>query len=362
MFPPGIVGALRKVGARLVDQGEAVPLIKPRADEKGFWFGGGDICRDHDGALLLCGRYRNGGDSRVGIEAGPRGAELAVLRSTDGGRSFEPVVSLLKQDLAPEGTKVLSIEGASLHPVEDGIELIVSTEKEAPYPERFRSFQKPGTGVWSIDVLRADTAEALSSARPEPLLSEDHPARLHVKDPIAFDIGDESFIIYCHHPFSWTSSNTGLARRNADGTCTPICPDLLPRGPVWDVAVSRVTARLPLPQVGLLADLPSVALYFYDGAECIHDHSDAGRPRGYSCEEIGGLAVGLDDEFPQLERLSVDSPAFVSPHGTGCSRYVSVFDAGEEYLVTWQQSQPDDSQPLVVNRVPRHEIVAILGG
>ncbi len=84
------------------------------------------------------------------------------------------------------------------------------------------------------------------------------------------------------------------------------------------------------------------------------------RPKGYSCEEIGRLAAGTHDESPALERLSVEEPLFVSPHGTGCSRYVSVLDAGDHYVTTWQQSQPDRSQPLVVNRVAKGEAEAIL--
>ena len=52
----------------------------------------------------------------------------------------------------------------------------------------------------------------------------------------------------------------------------------------------------------------ALSLYFYDGAECLRQldaHKKAvDRPRGYSCEELGGLAYGFDRDFPNLHRLS----------------------------------------------------------
>jgi hypothetical protein len=361
MFGDDLAERLVAVARRLVPAEGAQLLVEPRAAEQGFWFGGGNICRDADGSLLLCGRYRNGGDSRSGIEAGPRGAEIAVLRSTDGGERFEHVLSLLKPDVAPEGREVLSIEGCCLRRTESGLELYVSSEKRADYPDRLRGFQKPGTGVWSIDVLGAPSVEALAEARPEPVLAPGPPAWLHVKDPVLFELGGSTWMTFCSHPYSWTSSNTGLARQGADGAFQVVSWGILPRGTVWDVAVTRVTARLRLPAAGVLREGGPVALYFYDGAECMHDHGRGGRPRGYSCEELGGLAAGRDGEFPRLERLSVERPLLVSPHATGCNRYVSAFEDDERYVLTWQRAAPDGSQPLVVNRVPRSEVAALLG-
>ena len=53
-------------------------------------------------------------------------------------------------------------------------------------------------------------------------------------------------------------------------------------------------------------------------------------------------------------------PLFVSPHGTGCSRYVDVLQTADGFYATWEQSQPDRSQPLVMNRLSREEAEAIL--
>lgn len=76
------------------------------------------------------------------------------------------------------------------------------------------------------------------------------------------------------------------------------------------------------------------------------------RPRGYSCEEIGGSML-IPESGPQnAVRVSDLLAQFISPHGTGCSRYVDVCETPEGYFVTWQQSQADFSQPLVMNFLP----------
>ncbi len=84
------------------------------------------------------------------------------------------------------------------------------------------------------------------------------------------------------------------------------------------------------------------------------------RPRGYSCEEIGGLAFSTETGFPEIERLSINLPLFVSPHGTGSSRYVKTLIAEEGIYAVWQQSQDDFSQPLVLNFLSNSEIEKIL--
>ena len=61
------------------------------------------------------------------------------------------------------------------------------------------------------------------------------------------------------------------------------------------------------------------------------------------------------------ERLSTLAPAFVSPHGTGCSRYVDVLFTEEYAYATWQQSQDDLSQPLVMNVVEMSTVAEMLG-
>ncbi len=139
----------------------------------------------------------------------------------------------------------------------------------------------------------------------------------------------------------------------------------MPRGATWDVAATRITGRVALPAVGLFAGQPA-ALYFYDGAECLRSHEEnkaaVRRPRGYSCEEIGGAFAGFEADFPAMQRLSELRPLFVSPWGTGASRYVDVLPTADGWLATWEQGQEDGSQPLVGHFLPRAEIEAILHG
>jgi hypothetical protein len=142
--------------------------------------------------------------------------------------------------------------------------------------------------------------------------------------------------------------------------------EMVPRGASWDVAVTRITSCLFLPSLGVFADSEPVAVYFYDGAECMRSHQEntraQKRPRGYSCEEIGGAFVGWERAFPKMERLSRLEPLFISPWGTGSSRYVDCLVNNEGVLAIWQQSQQDGSQPLVRNFLPMDVVEEILSG
>ena len=154
--------------------------------------------------------------------------------------------------------------------------------------------------------------------------------------------------IFCSHPISWTSSNTGLAVRGpGEDAFTVQAWEVVSRGATWDVAATRITDRLPVPQVGCFAGEDACAVYFYDGAECLRSLEENPlahrRPRGYSCEEIGGAFWGWDGRFPAMERLSVLESMFVSPWGTGCSRYVGTLVTKAGILAAWQQGQPDGS-------------------
>jgi len=358
---------LTALGSALVDQKSARIIIPAEKNEPGFWFGGGSITRGTDGRLFITGRYRSSGDSRTGVAKGERGKELAVFASEDNGKSWRKIVSLPKKNLSRDGMDAVSIEGSALKHTENGVELYLSTEKaNVPYPEGLESFKKPGAGVWSIDVMRAASVEALQSAEVEPFLSCEDPQFLHVKDPFLYTGTDQTeYVLFCTHPFCWSSSNTGYVKRERHETdFSPPQWDFFPRGFTWDVAITRGTSAVPLPAVGVLKDREPVSLMFYDGGECLRnldEHTTAvKRPRGYSCEEIGGLAYMTKDNLHQLHRLSVNFPLFVSPWGTGSSRYVDVLAEENGYFVIWQQSQQDCSQPLVMNYLAAEKIHVLL--
>ncbi len=206
-----------------------------------------------DGSLLLIGRYRDAGDSRTGLAQGTRGRELAIFRSTDNGRSFCKIRSCDKSDLYC-GSVVLSIEGSALRINKRRVEVLVSTEKVRTYPRQLQDFQKPGTGIWSIDRFSATRIDKLDPQdNITPLLSSDDPAYLHVKAPSissGFQRG-RSLLIYCAHPYTWSSSTSGYALLDKDMP-TGENSDFLPRGSTWDVAATRVTSRLAVPRVETL--------------------------------------------------------------------------------------------------------------
>ncbi|UCF96116.1 MAG: hypothetical protein JSV89_13130 [Spirochaetaceae bacterium] len=358
---------LEQLAKTLVDQNSAKIAVPPLKSAPGFWFGAGNMVESPDGGFYLCGRYRNSGDSRTGLQAGARGAELAVFRSRDRGKSFEKVLSFSKADLSYSVKEVLSIERCWLLPTAEGVELYVSTEKTGlPYPKGYEEFQKPGTGVWSIDRISASSIDALDPVDIRPLLTGTDPQYCHLKDPLAYvDERGNTVLMFSTHPFNWSSSNTALAvRRAGEQEFGSIDYTFFPRGFTWDVAVSRICGILQVPRTGIFKTVPTTYLYFYDGAEGMRNMEEHGkavkRPRGYSCEELGGAAYCTADIFPRIERLSTTLPYFTSPHGTGCSRYTTSLQTEEGVYTTWQQSQPDRSQPLVLCFTSRSQIEGIL--
>ena len=362
---------LLELGRRLLDQHAARTLIEPLGNSSGFWFGGGNIYVQKEGNILVSGRFRNEGDARIGTGAGARGLECAVFSASSPSDDFQKVLSFSKEELS-HTEEVVSIEGVSLiagSNSKSAFEFIISTEKKTAYPKNLIHFQKPGTGVWSIDLLESENGLGSFKLKEMTTIARSEKgSTLHYKDPVAFHQGDgQTQVIFCHHPFSWSSSNSGLlTRHSGKNSFNLVSENILERGNSWDVACLRVTEKLTVPKIGKFADLPDLSLFFYDGAECLRpldqNPKAARRPRGYSCEELGGLAWGWDAEFPKLNKLSIDFPMFISPHGTGCSRYASAVPLPDgSIFATWQQSQKNESQPLVGHHLSHAEVVRILG-
>ena len=205
-----ITARLKAVASRLIDQDQAQVIVPPQRPGTGHWFGGGTMVQDQEGTLWLTGRFRNQGDSRTGLGAGERGLELAIYRSDDNAQTFQQSLTLSKVDLNVGTREVLSIEGAALRFIDDRVELFVSTEKQGMgYPEELSSHLKPGTGVWTIDRLVANSMAQLSNAAVETVLETDDPRFLHIKDPFLGSHEGADCLLFCTHPFCWTSSNTG---------------------------------------------------------------------------------------------------------------------------------------------------------
>ncbi len=355
------------LAASMVDQQRAKIVVQPNQPQAGFWFGGGNVIENPQGELYLVGRYRNAGDSRTGLGAGERGLQLAIFRSRDRGASFDKILELSKADLNVGTREVLSIEGSALHWTKDGVELYVSTEiTNIGYPSPWESYLKPGTGVWTIERLEAKSVEQLETATPRTVVECRDPQFIHAKDPFVYDAPNgDTMLFLCTHPFNWSSSNTAyVVSRPNDEPLTNIDHRFFPRGFTWDVAISRGTCVVDVPRIGPFQN-QSLSLMFYDGGESLRqldEHSAAvTRTRGYSCEEIGGVACVARQQWNRIERLTPYKPLLVSPWGTGCSRYVDVHASNDGYFVTWQQSQNDLSQPLVMNFIGFDEVEKILG-
>jgi hypothetical protein len=356
-----VVARLRAFAHGLVNPAAARVAVAPERPEKGYWFGGGKMVQGPDGRLWLTGRYRSSGDSRTGLDLGDRGRELALFVSEDGGASWTKQLALDKAAVSADGEAALSIEGSTIRFVRGGVELYVSSEKRVPYPAAVAEFRKPGTGVWTIERLRAGNVAHLAQAKPETIVASADPATLQVKDPFLVErAGGGLLLFFCHHPFNWTSSGTGFVEIGPEGKAIGAPRfDCYPRGPAWDVAITRGTCILPVPERIAPA---GTGLVFYDGGECLRNHEEHAqatrRPRGYSCEELGGLGWYRDADPRSFRRISLLFPEFASPDGTGCIRYVDVLATGDAYLATWQQSRPDGSQALMINRVGRDEALS----
>ena len=353
---------LRTLARALVDDERARVVQMPSQDAPGFWFGSGGIARETDGAYCISGRYRDHGDSRTGLEAGRRGWKLVVARSSSPDGEFQEIWSAEKAGLGTSRGEVISIEGSAIFRREDGtVELYVSSEKERPYPSPVSAAQKAGTGIWDIDMVSASSFDSFDATRLETLLWNDDPTTIHVKDPaVSMGASGETVLIFCHHGYNWSSSSTGwMDRQNEECAWGAPSFNVMPHGLTWDVAVTRVTSRLRVPRVGAFASVPRVSLFFYDGSECVREHASS-KPKGYSCEEIGGLAYGLDDEAPSFVRLSPLGPFFVSARGTGCHRYVDAYGDEDGLFAVWQMSNENGAQPLYGNFLGTAEVERIL--
>ena len=88
---------------------------------------------------------------------------------------------------------------------------------------------------------------------------------------------------------------------------------------MWRVQESLAECKFHL--LDVLNMLQLIRYIFMMGEECTNplDENEHAlkRPKGYSCEELGGAMIGLDKEFPQMERLSLLEPFFISPWEQG---------------------------------------------
>ena len=358
--------AVRALVSELIDQRSAHVIVRPNRAADGYWFGGGNLLQDAGGTLWLVGRYRDAGDSRTGLGAGERGLACALFASADGGASFEPVRSWSKAELSAHGT-VLSIEGTDLRRrAGGGVELFVSLEKDVPYPDAYAAYQKPGTGVWSIDRMTATRRHRSTWQHRRRCCGRGgrSPSTSRTPSPSRPRRGHGAAVLLA-------SGLVGLQqhrRRRARGSAT-----------TFELASWEAVAR------GAIWTSPSRA-----------------SPTGSRCRE-SACCVRAADERLLLRRRGVHAPAGGEPAGRETAarlllRGARRRDVGpgrrlpgdgtavdgraalrvadrnrqqslrehlltKEFLyATWQQSQADRSQPLVMNALPMERVEAILSG
>jgi len=342
-------------------------LIAPMKDEAGYGFGAGNCIRyPRDGSLLLIGRYQNGEKRKAGKHPDAGGEALSIFRSTNQGRSFERVAHWPVEDFSKKHA-VLSIGGSALRLTQRGIQVLVSTELDVPVPKAIKSPGKLPRGIWRIQAFEAAEFGKLDPSRKlNPMVLETDPAHLHIKDPSVssgFNEGQD-ILFYSTQPFSKSSSNSGYAWLLSHGV-EHQSNGFFQRGPVWDVAETSISCRLPVPRVGPFANLPPISLYFYNGAERVH-HDPASTshpypPWGYAGEQQGGIAYGFDRDFPSITRLTKLAPLFSTSKGTGACRHIRVLAEQDGSLfATWQQSSNHGAQALHAHRLTASKVAKIL--
>ncbi|MDZ7799161.1 MAG: hypothetical protein U5K81_00010 [Trueperaceae bacterium] len=159
--------------------------------------------------------------------------------------------------------EVLSIEGSSLRRRADGgWELFVSSEKRRAYPSAYAEFQKPGTGVWTIDRMTGPSPDRLNAGTLAPVVVGIDPGHLHVKDPVTVDLADGGTARTDLQPpahLGVQQYRAGAARRGRRGV-RGHAPGAGTARSVLDVGVTRLTDRLRVPRVGRFADGPELSL------------------------------------------------------------------------------------------------------
>jgi sucrose-6-phosphate hydrolase SacC (GH32 family) len=261
---------------------DSTVVVEPPGSEPGAWAGAPSSVVA-DGYVYLAYRLR------LPIGAG-RGIANVVARSADG-ITFTPVAEVTKEPFAAE-----SLERPALVRTPQG---------------RWRlyvSAATPGTKHWRVDLLEADTPEALASATPRTVLAGDE--TIGVKDPVlhhdragwhlwasvhpleSWDDADRMTTWYATSPdgVQWTWRGTVLAGRPGE----------------WDARGVRVSS--------VVVDGDQITA-FYDGRATA----------GENWEERTGIARGArraDGSFGELTAL--DAEPIGSPHAPNGLRYLSL--------------------------------------
>ncbi|MDL5160062.1 hypothetical protein [Actinomycetospora termitidis] len=292
-----------RTGAPLPDGTSAVVVVPPPDGRPGTWAGAPSAVR-HDGSVYLAYRLRR-------PEGEGRGYANVVARSEDG-VSFEVLAVVEKERFGAE-----SLERPAL--------VVTPAGRWRLYV----SCATPGTKHWWVELLEADTPEALATAPSVTVLPGSD--SLAVKDPVVQSHGGLWHLWASVHPLDDPDATDRMTTEHAtspDGVAwTWQGTALAPRPGEWDARGVRISS---------VVDLGDRLVALYDGRATA----------GENWEERTGVAVQVPDGGFGRFRGEGSDPAAEAP-GVGGLRYVHVLPLpGGEYRLYYEVTRADGAHEL----------------
>lgn len=313
----------------LFDPEEGHTVVEPLDSGSGWWAGAPSAVWDHEKAkFYLYYRLRR----PRGVEL-DRGGECVIAESTDG-INFNPIWRAEKTAFESD-----SVERAALFKGLDNVWRL------------YLSYVDPDHQMWRVDLMEADRPDRFEPASRHTVFD---PVDLNIegiKDPFVFTLGHEYHMLLSYAKRSGnltrkqegdlhatadayntglTVSRTGLAT-SSDGRTFSWEGDIFsPGSSDWDGWCTRICS---------LVYLPPVFTAFYDGASDVSGNY----------EERTGLASGTD--IRKLRSLSPAGPRLVSPHASGCLRYLDALQFTDRIHYYYEYAREDGSHETRVNIV-----------
>ena len=291
-------------------KGETV--LTPDGPGPGHWVGAPSVVSDPEsGRVLLAYRRRRPRDG----SPSERGYLAAVGASRDGGRSFEEIWQVTKEQV---GTS--SLERCCMRRAPEGDWLLYASWEDPP-----------SSGRWQISVTRAGRPEEFDVAAFHPVLTPGDVGVDAVKDPWVIGEGGELLMYVSTFVTPQGPAPTSLAT-SQDGL------RYVWRGETLSVA-SRGSWDAYQARLSCLVRWGRGFVGYYDGAASPADDT----------EEHCGIACSLD--LRSWQRISIDGPVLVSPHATGSLRYVDVVRIDGGWWAYYEYARPDGSHELRRSRL-----------
>jgi hypothetical protein len=312
----------------LFDPTEGVTIVSPAGTGSGNWAGAPGVIYDPESARFYL-------SYRVRKPQPIRGGECYVAASEDGVH-FDVIWSATKGDFGSP-----SVERFGIAKAPDGSWLL--------YP----SYVDPADNRWRIDVIQADHPSAFDVGKRQKVFTAAELGVEGVKDPwvmrlngfyymlISYAIRMEQLSADQEQRMHATADiyNTGLTLSSSamavsqDGLTYEWLGDVFPpRAGAWDGYAARL---------GCVIATDYGWIGYYDGSASVEGNY----------EERTGLAQSWD--LRHFQRLTFDGPALVSPHASGCLRYIDAVPLEDEILLYYEYCRADGSHELRMNRLPR---------